>query len=102
MYPLGKLTLPYGLCTMHLPSEWRIFTSYPSIVPTGEGDIPTSSHSFLLLWKIKVKNFHQPATAASSEDLLLPPLEKRGKRKHRTEMFLEPPQFMYNFVSLAL
>lgn len=96
--PFPMASIP---CIFQVNGE-RVFTSNPSIVPTGEGDIPTTSHSFLLLWKIKVKNFHQPATAASSEDLLLPPLKKRGKRKHRTEMFLEPPQFMYKFVSLAL
>ena len=40
----------------HTPSnERRLFTSNPAVVPTGEGDIPTRSHSFLLLWKIKVK-----------------------------------------------
>lgn len=50
----------------HAPSnERRLFTSNPVIVPAGEGDILTSSHSFLLLWKIKVKKT-SPSTSYCS------------------------------------
>lgn len=68
----------------------------PSHCPSWGGDIPTNSHSFSLLWKIKVKNLHQPATAASPKDLLLLPLEKR-EEKAQLRCSLSFPQFMNNF-----
>lgn len=68
----------------------------PSRCPSWGGDIPTSSHSFSLLWKIKVKNLHQPATAASPKDLLLLPPEKR-EEKAQLRCSLNFPQFMNNF-----
>lgn len=92
-WTLQPASPPSTLPVQHTPSrDRRPFTSNPGIALTGEGDIPTSSHSFLLLWKIKVKSLQRPATAASAKDLLLLCLEKRGKRRHRAEeMFLELP-----------
>ena len=39
----------------------------------------------------KSENLHQTATAASPEDLLLPPLEKREEKAQGREMFLQLP-----------
>lgn len=52
----------------------------------------------------KSENLHQTATAASPEDSLLPPPEKRGEKAQSGEMFLNFLQFMnnFNFFSVAL
>lgn len=83
----------------HAPSsERRLFTSNPVIVPAGEGDILTSSRSFLLLWKIKVK---KPPISQLLQHLFRTCFSHHRRREGRegTEQrcSLNFPAFMNNF-----
>lgn len=98
-WTLQPASPPSPLPVQHTPSrERRPFTSNPAVALTGEGDIPTSSHSFLLLWKIKVKTSsdqrpqHLPRTCFSCV------WRKEGREgTERRRCSLNFPQFMNNF-----